>query len=171
MGSRVPHFSLLAKFSVLTFLCVAALGAALAILLREQILDHAARDARELAAETAHELADKHLTPADLEAGLTDEKLAAIDRNIQVLLLRGTISDAKLFNPDGRLVYSVDRREIGTRVEGEVRQALAGRTVAGFEEDSDGDRLYEVYTPLRFVGSSSPSGAFELYLPYEPIAA
>ncbi len=171
MGSRVPHFSLLAKFSVLTFLCVAALGAALAILLRQQILDHAARGARELAAETAHELADKHLTPADLEAGLTDEKLSAIDRNIQVLLLRGTISDAKLFNPDGRLVYSVDRAEIGTRVEGEVRQALAGRTVAGFEEDADGDRLYEVYTPLRFVGSSSPSGAFELYLPYEPIAA
>ena len=79
MGSRVPHFSLLAKFSVLTFLCVAALGAALAILLRQQILDHAARGARELAAETAHELADKHLTPADLEAGL-DRREARRDR-------------------------------------------------------------------------------------------
>jgi diguanylate cyclase (GGDEF)-like protein len=172
MGSRVPHFSLLAKFSVLTFLCVAVLGAALAVALRQQILGHAASNARELAMETADEVADEHITPADLQDGFDDEKLMKIDRSIEMLLLDGTVRNAKIYDGNARLIYSLKREEIGEQEGGEVYAALAGETVGGFEESEDlGGRVYEVYTPLRFVGSTEPAGAFELYLPYEPIAA
>jgi diguanylate cyclase len=172
MASRVPHLSLLAKFSVLTLICVAALGAALAIALRQQILDRAARDARELAVETANDLADEHVTPADLEDGLSERKLNELDRSIEMLLVQGTIRNAKLYDGHGRLVYSLKRKEIGDHEDGDVGEALAGRTVAGFEEGEDhGGKVYEVYAPLQFVGSHRPSGAFELYLPYEPIGA
>jgi diguanylate cyclase (GGDEF)-like protein len=172
MGSRVPHFSLLAKFSVLTFVCVAVLGGALAVALRQQILGHAASDARELAMETASEVADEHVMPADLQEGFDDEKLRQIDRSIELLLLEGTVRNAKIYDGNARLVYSLKREEIGEEEDGEVYSALAGETVGGFEESEDlGGRVYEVYTPLRFVGSSEPAGAFELYLPYEPIAA
>jgi diguanylate cyclase (GGDEF)-like protein len=172
MGSRVPHVSLLVKFSVLTFVCVAVLGAALAVALRQQILGHAASDARELARETAKEVADEHVMPADLQAGFGDEKLRQIDRSIEMLVLQGTVRNAKIYDGNARLVYSLKRDEIGEQEGGEVYAALAGETVGGFEESEDlGGRVYEVYTPLRFVGSSEPSGAFELYLPYEPIAA
>jgi diguanylate cyclase (GGDEF)-like protein len=112
------------------------------------------------------------VTPADLEYGLSEERLGLLDRSIEVLLLRGTIRNAKLFDGNGRLVYSLKRDEIGELEDGDVHEALAGGTVAGFEEgDEHGGKVYEVYTPLRFVGSPRPSGAFELYLPYEPIGA
>jgi diguanylate cyclase (GGDEF)-like protein len=171
MASRVPHFSLLAKFSVMTFICVAVFGAALALALKDQITDRAARDARELARETANELADEHVRPADLERGLPDDKLARLDRSIDMLLVRGTIKNAKVYDGDGRLIYSRKRDEIGEVEDGDVWTALAGETVAAFEDGHETGRVYEVYTPLRFVGSPEPSGAFELYLPYEPIAA
>src|SRR5918998_5090025 len=171
MGSRVPHVSLLVKFSVLTFVCVAVLGGALAVALRQQILGHAASSARDLAMETADEVADDHITPADLQKGFSDEKLRQIDRSIEMLLLDGTIRNAKIYDGNARLVYSLKREEIGEQEDGEVYAALAGETVGGFEESEELDRRgYEVYTPLRFVGSTEPAGAFELYLPYEPIA-
>src|SRR5205085_8030638 len=43
------------------------------------------------------------------------------------------------------------------------------------KKENTGDRgfgeLLEVYTPLRFAAASRPTGAFELYLPYRPLAA
>src|SRR5918998_3022833 len=120
MVPRVPHLSLLAKFSVLTLICVVAFGAALAVALREQVEDRAAADARDLARETANDLADEHVMPTDLEHGLDAEKLSAIDRSIEVLLLRGTIRNAKIYDGAGRLVYSLKRDEIGERHDGEI---------------------------------------------------
>ena len=170
MVPRVPHLTLLAKFSVVTLLCVVALGAALALALKQQIEDRAAADARDLARETANDLADTHITPANLKAGLSEQEKAELDAAVQGLVLRGTVRNAKLFDAGGRLVYSRSGEEAAEHSDDALR-AVAGETVAKFEEGSrEGERLYEVYVPLRFVGSGSPSGAFELYLPYEPIA-
>jgi len=173
MPARVPHFSLLAKFSVLTLVCVVVLGGALALALKQQILDRAARDARELAGRTADDLADHHLTPRDLDEGLSAGQLDSIDHSIDVLLERGTIENAKIYNGRGELVYSRKRGEIGEREDGDVQEALGGDTVAEFEEGdgAEEERVYEVYVPLSFAGSRGPVGAFELYLPDGPIAA
>ncbi len=96
-----------------------------------------------------------------------------LDRAIEVLVLRGTIRNAKLFNTNGRIVYSFDRSEVGQRAQGpEVDRSLGGAVVAEFEggETSTGERVYEVFVPMRLIGSEGASGVFELYLPYGPIA-
>src|SRR5207247_7492537 len=58
-------------------------------------------------------------------------------------------------------------------------EALNGQSSAsitdGHDEENSGDDLagplIQVYVPLVFSGNSSPSGAFELYLPYAPVQA
>ena len=171
MLRRAPHLSLLAKFSLLTFLCVAVLGAALALALKQQIHDRAASDARDLAQRIANDVIDEHLRLRDLEYGLDGETLAEIDLSIEMLLLRGTIKNAKIYDGSGRVVYSLQRDELGSH-EADARRAMTGETVAEFEggEEHNGS-VYEVYVPLTLLGGKYPAGAFELYLPYEPIAA
>ena len=172
MLRRAPHLSLLAQFSLLTFLCVAVLGAALAVALKQQIHDRAAADARDLAQRIATDVIDEHLRVRDLEYGLDGETLAEIDLSIEALLLRGTIRNAKIYDGSGRVVYSLHRDQLGSH-EDDARRAIAGETVAEFEhgEEGVGGGVYEVYVPLTLLGGKYPSGAFELYLPYEPIAA
>jgi diguanylate cyclase (GGDEF)-like protein len=176
MRNRVPHLSLLAQFSILSLLCVVILGAALVLVMRDQIHDRAATISRVMAQSIANDIADEHLTGRDLERGLDTKKLNAIDRRIEVLVLRGRIRMAKIYDPDGRIVYSFDRREIGRRgLDREVRLALEGQTQAAF--DGAGEtrafvgRVYEVYVPLRLLGDRAPAGVFEVYMPYGPIAA
>src|SRR5918997_5932968 len=171
MLRRAPHLSLLAKFSLLTFLCMVALGAALAVALRGQIHDRAAADARDLAQRIANDVIDEHVRVHDLEYGLDGETLADIDLSIETLLLRGTIKNAKIYDGSGRVVYSLQRDELGAH-EDDARRAIAGETVAAFEDGEEhGGEVYEVYVPLPLLGGKYPAGAFELYLPYGPIAA
>ena len=171
MFPRVSHLSLLAKFSLLTVVCVAALGAALAVALKQQIHDRAAADARDLAKRIANDVIDEHVRIRHLEYGLDGKTLADIDLSIEVLLLRGSIKNAKIYDGSGRVVYSLRRDELGQHGE-DARRAIAGDTVGELEDDEvRGGRVYEVYVPLTLLGGKYPAGAFELYLPYEPIAA
>ena len=169
----MPHPSLLVQFSLLSLACVVVFGIALTLMLRQQIEERAAANARVLAETVAHDIADQYVTRNELERGLSEEKLTMLDRAIEVLVLRGTIRNAKLFNTNGRIVYSFDRSEVGQRAQGpEVDRSLGGAVVAEFEggETSTGERVYEVFVPMRLIGSEGASGVFELYLPYGPIA-
>ncbi len=174
--NRVPHLSLLAQFSLLSLLCVVVLGAALVLVLRDQIHDRAAATSRVMAQSIANDIADEHVTGRDLERGLGKRKLDAIDSSTEVLILRGRIRMAKIYDLQGRIVYSFNRREVGRRdLSEEVQLALEGHTQAAFEgahEDLPGTgRIYEVYVPLRLLGDDAPAGVFEVYMPYAPIAA
>ncbi len=176
MRNRVPHLSLLTQFSILSLLCVAVLGGALVLVMRDQIHDRAAADSRVTAQSIANDIADQHVTGRDVERGLGNRKLNAIDRRIETLVLRGRIQTAKIYDPKGRIVYSFDRREIGrTDFNEEVQLALEGHTQAAFEGAHDAPaamgRVYEVYVPLHLIGDRDPTGVFEVYMPYAPIAA
>jgi diguanylate cyclase (GGDEF)-like protein len=176
MRNRVPHLSLLAQFSLLSLLCVVALGAALVLVLRDQIHDRAATTSRVMAQSIASDIADEYVTSRDLARGLSRRKLDAIDRRIEGLVLRGRIRTAKIYDQQGRIVYSFNRREVGRHDMGEeVELALHGHTEARFERADEqipgAGRIYEVYVPLRLLGDEAPSGVFEVYMPYGPIAA
>jgi diguanylate cyclase (GGDEF)-like protein len=176
MRNRVPHLSLLTQFSILSLLCVVVLGAALVLVTRDQIHDRAAADSRVTAQSIANDIADQHVTARDLERGLSKDKLDAVDRSIETLVLRGRIRTAKIYDPQGKIVYSFDHREIGRKDPGEeVQAALEGHTQAAFEGAADAPaamgRVYEVYVPLHLIGDREPSGVFEVLMPYAPIAA
>jgi len=172
MLRRVPKLSLLVKFSLLSLVAVGVLGASLGYVLKNQIQDRAADDAQRMATRLANDLLDQHVTRNDLERGLSADHLMSLDRSIDMLVLRGTIRKARLYNGEGRVVYSLDSSELGRHVDGHhVQRALGGTRLSFFEGSDAGDQFYEVYVPMHLLGDSGPSGVFELYLPYAPVAA
>ena len=173
----VPRLSLLAKFSLLALVCVAGLGVALFVALRGDIRDRELETAREKATTLAVGVSVDLLTVEELNEGLDLRTLVAMDRAIEEHRAAGEIVAAKVFDRSGRLAYSAERDQIGEDGGEHVQQALEGHVVAELEaEESEhvkelGGGLYEVYVPLRFSRDGPPDGAFEIYLPYGPVAA
>ena len=58
-----------------------------------------------------------------------------------------------------------------TALDGSTASEVSDLRKAENANDRSFGKLLEVYTPLRFTESGLPAGAFELYLPYRPIAA
>jgi diguanylate cyclase (GGDEF)-like protein len=172
----VPRLSLLAKFSLLTLLCVVVLGVALFFVLRGDIRDRALKEARGEATHLAVGIAVSQLTAEKLDAGLDNRTLAALDEAVEARRLAGEIVTAKVFDGDGRVAYAADRGHIGEDGGEHVHRALSGEVfaeleAANFEHVEElGGGLYEVYVPLRFSRPGPVEGAFEIYLPYAPVA-
>jgi diguanylate cyclase (GGDEF)-like protein len=173
----VRRLSLLAKFSLLAFVCVAGLGVALFVALRGDIRDRELETARQTARNLAVGVSVDLLTVEELDAGLDLRTLAAMDEAIEGHRVAGELVTAKVFDRTGRLAYAAEREQIGEDGGEHVRQALQGQVIAELEaEESEhveelGGGLYEVYVPLRFSRGGPPDGAFEIYLPYGPVAA
>jgi diguanylate cyclase (GGDEF)-like protein len=171
----LPRLSLLVRFSLLAFLCVAGLGVALFVMLRGDLRERTLAEARAQAEHLAAGVAVDLLTAEELNEGLDLRTLVAMDRAVEGHRVAGGLVTAKVFDRDGRLAYSPERDRIGEDGGDHVREALEGRVLAELEADSDhvaelGGGLYEVYVPLRFESGSPPGGVFEIYLPYAPVA-
>ena len=97
------------------------------------------------------------------------------------------VARIQIWNEQRRIVYSTDSALIGHGAQGEpspeLSRALQGSTASEVISDRGdvekqnrplvrrfGD-LLEVYTPIRARGSRATVGAFELYIPYGPVAA
>ena len=176
-----PRIGLLGKFALASALPLAALGLVLAHSIKEQIESRALDNAREAAVLSSRLGVQPMLTPADLENGLSPAKLESLDRALRTDLIGKEIARVKIWSRDGRVVYSDDRDLVGRRfeIEDELEVALDGEVASEVSElekqenveDRRFGRLLEVYVPLRFAESQEPAGAFEMYLPYQPIAA
>ena len=176
MGARTPRLSLLVKFSLVAFLCVALLGVALYVVLQADIRQRALEDAQAQARYMAVHVAVDLLTGEDLDEGLDPRTLAALDATVQGHEAAGEIVTAKVFDREGRLAYTEERDQIGTDGGDHVQQALEGEMVGELQLNSAhidalGGDVYEVYVPIRFERSGPPDGVFEIYLPYAPVEA
>ncbi|MDQ6793286.1 MAG: GGDEF domain-containing protein, partial [Chloroflexota bacterium] len=80
-----------------------------------------------------------------------------------------------------RILYSNDHSRIGQvfQTSDELNGALKGTAHSGVSTPSKAEnedlisygQILEVYVPLRLSSSGAPDGAFEIYVPYRPIAA
>jgi diguanylate cyclase (GGDEF)-like protein len=147
MGVGFPRFSLLAKFSLLTLLCVVVLGTALFLFLRSEIRDRAREDARRQAEHLATDFGIE-VSDRELEAGLTRSTSDELDRAVRGHRAAGELQDVKILDRRGRLVYEFDHERL----------------------DEDGGDLVED-VPLRFPGNAQPQGVVQVHLPYAPVAA
>ena len=87
----------------------------------------------------------------------------------------------KIWAPDGRILYADNHTLIGQQFDNRatIDGVLGGDTVTtksdlASAENADAHghgELLEVFVPLRVGNSETPSGVFEMYLPYEPIAS
>ncbi|HET9737990.1 MAG TPA: EAL domain-containing protein [Solirubrobacteraceae bacterium] len=158
-------------------LVVAALGVALGLVLKRQ-LEHRALERAVQQAQMLTQLGfQPHLDNGDLRYPVSLERLNELDRLVGKRFFEDSgIQTVKLFNSDGRLVYSDDRANIGGHAfaGGNVYTALEGTPVSDLEngthDDGTGARVLEVYMPVRLTPGGAPAGVLELYLTYEPVA-
>ncbi len=136
------------------------------------------------AADAAGLVADFAISPLleddDFTAPTVDEdRVAELDAALRPLV-GDDIVRVKIWDANGRVVYSDETETIGETypVSHELEDALAGEISSEVSEldkeenagEQDFDRLLEVYVPIRAGAGTEYDGAFELYLPYEPIA-
>jgi diguanylate cyclase (GGDEF)-like protein len=173
--------SLVARFALLSSASLAILGLALALELQGRIRDDALADGRDVASVTARFGVQPQISPHDLKAGLSGPGLARVDEALRSERLADKVVRVKVWNPQGEVVYSDDRTLVGRRfaISDELDAALHGHIASEIsslnrEENHDDrrfGRLLEVYVPLDAGGGIHTDGAFELYMPYAPIAA
>jgi diguanylate cyclase (GGDEF)-like protein len=179
--SRVRRWTLLRKFTVLSLVCFAVLGVALAQLLAHQIRDRALKSTV-ASAELLSGTIGSQLEPRDLAGGAMDaSRVKALDIALAQSRDEGSIARFKIWSRTGQILYSDDHAAIGKKfeVEGDLLEALNGETHSGVEHghaaEQEGERdlgsLLEAYVPLRFSASAAPAGAFEIYVPYAPVEA
>ena len=121
------------------------------------------------------------LNPEELYNGLSPSEIAAIDQKLQGAAVSQEVRRIKVWNLAGTVVYSDNPALIGKTlpIDDDLGRALAGQSSAsitnGNAAENAGDTLsgllIQVYVPLVFQGTSGPSGAFEVYLPYAPVQA
>jgi diguanylate cyclase (GGDEF)-like protein len=171
---RLPRPSLLVRFGVLSLLLVAALGTLMVVDIRTSMREEALQDARVVAEHTARLRVLPYLVEDDLGGVLPPERANRLDEMLEEGLADKSFVRIKLWDREGRVVYSDDRAIVGKRFEpgDELREAIRGRTATDM---TDGDtrfgQLVEVYVPLRFSRQSEPVGAFEIYVPWDSVAA
>lgn len=177
MPVRRPRLSLLGQFSLLSLVLIVGLGLVLATVLEGQIERRALANAEQLAQVTAQVGVAPHLVSRDLTRPMSALRLAQLDTELrQTGLDQVGLQRVKIFNSSAGLVYSDDRRLIGTSEIGSVklRKALGGlvsQVEHGTDDTGAGREVLEVYTPLRLGSGPGVDGALEIYLSYDGAAA
>jgi diguanylate cyclase (GGDEF)-like protein len=176
------RLGLVSRFAVLSAVLIAVLGFVLARIIGTEVTNRNLASARETAVIVSRVGVQSQLSPGRLARGFSPTEIVDLNRSLQPLLADHDIARIKIWNPDSRVVYSDDASIIGRRFPSDngLDDALGGETSSevsdlnaaeNTQDRSSDDRLLEVYTPIRFGATDRPAGAFEIYLPYAPIAA
>jgi diguanylate cyclase (GGDEF)-like protein len=178
MRARLRRPSLLAKFSLLSLLVIAALGVGIGSALHARIEHRALAEATHLTDAIVRVGLKPRLKAEDLRGYLSLKRLNELDDELQRSAFRDLeISRVKIFNRSGMIVYSDDRDIVGEMHPDSpgVVSALRGNTErhvkVGVNDDGEGVQVLEVYVPVRLSGSTTPDAVFEVYRPYTPVAA
>src|SRR5438105_12782374 len=193
MGLHLPRHSskpaaktgLVRKFAVLSLIPLVLLGLLLAQTLKGQIRARALEGAKRSAAVVARPGVPPRAPPGDLGHGLPKRRIRALNRALRSRLLGKDVAAIRVWSRKGRIVYADDPRLIGRtfRNNDELEHALHGHIESELFDPDQAHHdptirlwrryggLFEVYVPLVLGASHRPAGAFELYVPYRPIAA
>jgi putative nucleotidyltransferase with HDIG domain len=129
----------------------------------------------------ANSLILHHLRDTSLEGPLTGDTRADFDELVREDFLLSDIFAVKLWNDEGRLVYSSDREDhVGTVYieDEELERALSGEIVTEIAMQPEAENeiqfaehgsLIEVYAPLVVDDAGTVAGVFEIYQPYGPV--
>jgi diguanylate cyclase (GGDEF)-like protein len=179
----IGRWTLLRKFTVLSLVCFAALGIALSQLLAHQVRQRALSNTVASAQLLSSTIANGQLRPSDLSGAPMDPaRRRALDATFAQARAQNRIARLKIWSRSGQIIYSDDHGAIGKKfeIEDDLKEAFAGDTHSaishGHAAEQRGERklgaLLEAYVPLRFGSSGGrPAGAFEIYMPYAPVAA
>jgi signal transduction histidine kinase len=169
-------------FALLSMLPVIALGIGLGNVIsngvQQQHLTDADRNADILAQAGIQPL----LLPADLTGGISAARLDELDNSLRGVAFGKVVARLKVWNRQNVVVYSDNRNLIDHAFppDEHLSDALAGKTASEISEatspenraDTLSGKFLSVYVPIYFAGDAQhPVGAFELYMPWAPVAA
>ena len=170
---RFPKLSLLAKFTIITFLITAAIALALGWGIQQQMEQNALSQATDNTADHVATILNQKLHQADLNGTLDPARYEQIDTLIRENVLNKHVVRVKIWSRDGLLIYSDEKEQIGQRFpdDEELQEALAGKivSVVSPEKEENEDererfgRIFEVIIPLMPVDSNQVAGAYEIY--------
>ena len=169
----------LVRFGLLALVPVVALGVVLAHVLNADVQQRYLETARSSATLIAQVGIQPLLNEQQVATGLSSSEIAQVNDKLQGAELSNEVDRIKVWNRAGTIVYSDNPALIGKTlpIDDDLGNALAGTSSAslttGQSPENAGDTLsgplIQVYVPLVFFGASSPTGAFEIYLPYAPV--
>ena len=178
---RLGAVGTLVRFGLLALVPVVALGAVLAAELNADVKQRYLDSERTSATLITQVGIQPLLNAQQVASGLTQGEVTEIDQKLQGAAVSDQVQRIKVWNSAGTVVYSDNHALIGRTfpIDSDLKEALEGNASAsitsGKDEENQGDDLpgplIQVYVPLVFEGSSRPSGAFEVYLPYAPVQA
>src|SRR3954469_992638 len=166
------------RYAVSGVAALILLGAVGVYLLQHVARDEAIRNARENAELAGRGVVAPALTPALLRAD--PAAVARVDRVVRRGILGGRIVRVKIWDATGRIVYSHERRLIGSRYRSgadELHAIAPGHTEAEVSDlsrpenrfERHFDKLLEVY--LQAPGTTGKPLLFETYERYSSVAA
>jgi diguanylate cyclase (GGDEF)-like protein len=188
----VPRVGLLTRFALVSFVLIVGLGLVVGVVLQRSLVDRTVSDAVRSAEIASRVGITPRFTPADLLRDfvpLDPDRLAEIDGGLRSAVSQNGIVRMKVWNAQHWIVYSDNPRLVSRWFASDplLERSLAGETVSTVTdlsrpeemEEQEFGELLAVYVPLRSGDDGRFSedttgeivGAFEVYLPYAPIAA
>jgi diguanylate cyclase (GGDEF)-like protein len=169
---------LLSRFALYAGVALIAAAVAAFFFVRAYATEHAEDTAKDHAAYIASAVLPSQLGRVDFTRPVAGRRLARLDRLAYRELLRNGVLRVKLYNRAGTVVYSSQHDLIGDRADDDdVGEALAGAELSDVTDfDAEGgsapeQTVLESYVPLTLRGARRPSGVFESYTDYTPIAS
>ena len=168
------------RFAAATAAVIATAGGALLWYVQRQEVRQAEHNVTKQAQFVEKSILQDELTPADLAGPVTGARLGQLDELFNGRILVDGGLRVKLYRPgDGLVTYSNVHSLIRTKTDSlpELNEVLGGAVVRDVSyinhEGGTGKdvKALEVYVPLRLRGESRPSGVFEVYESYAPVAS
>jgi diguanylate cyclase (GGDEF)-like protein len=169
---------LLSRFALYAGVALVAAAVVSFFFVRAYATGHAEDSAKDHASYVAAAVLPNELNRADFSGPASGPRLDRLDRLAHRELLTNDVLRVKLYNRAGTVVYSSQRDLIGdTADDDDVAEALAGAELSDVTDfDAEGGNapnrtVLESYVPVTLRGARRPSGVFEVYADYSPIAS
>lgn len=184
----MQRLSLLSRFSLISLVLFIAIGVLLGLGLTDYLESQAINQQRDTLFYLMPPVLGDRMNPEILQHGIPNspqgDKLFK-DLDLALSSLRGSgLVRVKIYNKDGTIIFSDNRKLIGQRfpLSDELADALDGEPAADISNldkpENVADQGYggftellEVYTPLQLPGKSEVSGVYEGYFDIDDLRA
>ncbi len=172
------RLSLLHRFSLLSLVAAILANVVFSLAISRVLHDHAIDNAKELTANIVLSETRAEFTREELATPRLDD-YEAFSRKVDHLTYGPHVVRVKIWDRDGRVIWSDDRRLVGQVFTDnhELEEALAGeipteistldKAEQAFERPFE--RLLELYVPIHFGEDEEPSNVFEVYQNLDPL--